>query len=610
MNHRDARSVDGIKVSEPKPLPADSAHRVSRRQHLLLTVLGTKPKAVRYALEGREVEAPLAALALLKLLPENDRPGRVLALCTPEAEQDSLPLLESELGNRIPVEALRVPAGDKQEHVNVFLEEVIGGIDSMYPDVELELTVDVTHGFRHFSFLTYVAVLYLVALRGVTVHGAYYGMLSPTGPCPFLDLRPLLELPRWVHALEVLEETGSTLPMARNLGDGRGGQPARRIARDLERISEAYLSALPLEAGWQARNVLDVVEQRRRPLHKLLDKEHRLPLSGKLLERLSEILEPFALNKAVTGAGWKRQVRLDRDELHRQSQIVDGLLERGNLATALRLMREWLVSWAVCQQTPDEDEWLNRCVRKRAEGALFAIRALALDGELHGRLKEEQRELGKFWNDLAEVRNAYAHHGMRSDDLVQGKKVEATRKRVLESWKYTFRSSPAISLSMGESFGRRVLVSPIGRRPGVLFSAVQAVREQRGEPALCLVICSHETRGMIAESLGRAGFTGNCKPLVLDDAFAGGVAEIKRIAKAAREHFIGPAEVFVNVTGGTTLMGLGAEKLAGKARSLACPVYRFGLIDRRPTQQQEVDPYQSGEPFWLDSLEGSDDDRD
>ena len=67
-------------------------------EHLPLTVLGRDPKPARYVLDGRESEARLAPLALL---PEEDRPNRVLALCTPEAEQDSLPLLEGALGVRL-----------------------------------------------------------------------------------------------------------------------------------------------------------------------------------------------------------------------------------------------------------------------------------------------------------------------------------------------------------------------------------------------------------------------------------------------------------------------------------------------------------------------------
>ena len=122
---------------------------------------------------------------------------------------------------------------------------------------------------------------------------------------------------------------------------------------------------------------------------------------------------------------------------------------------------------------------------------------------------------------------------------------------------------------------------------------------------MCLVICSRETEGMIHTASQRAGYAGEVKPLILEDPY-GGRAEIERLVEFARRSFVGAGEVFVNVTGGTTLMGLAAEALAGAARKLACPVRRFGLIDRRPPEQQDANPYQTGEPFWLDSTENGD----
>ena len=52
-------------------------------------------------------------------------------------------------------------------------------------------------------------------------------------------------------------------------------------------------------------------------------------------------------------------------------------------------------------------------------------------------------------------------------------------------------------------------------------------------------------------------------------------------------------------TGGTTLMGLAAQELESLARTFARPIQRFGLIDRRPSQEQVADPYRPGEAFWL-----------
>ena len=571
------------------------------RDHPLLTVLGRDPSLARYTLGDAESEARLAPIALFDLLPEEDRPDRILALCTPEAKRESWPLLEDALGTRCPIGAVDIPSGDKQTDIDTFLETVTGAVAG-----HVDLTVDVTHGFRHFSFLTYVSVLYLAALRGVKIRGAYYGLLNRNrdAPSPFLDLRPLLALPRWVHALEVLRETGSTLPMARILEDGPPRQPARDNARDLKRLSETYLSGLPLELGWQARNIR---MHRCKPLRKLLRDDHHLPLAGNVVEQVAKILEPLALNGVPAGPGWKRQVGISKPELDRQTRMIDALLARDSYATALRLMREWVVSWIVYRHALHKD-WLSRDVRGAAEGLLHAIRAIGSDPDLRDTLTEDQRALGRHWADLAEIRNAYAHHGMRGDDLVRDEKLKTTRARVLGFWNDTLRSCPTISLALGESPGHRVLVSPIGKRPGVLFSALHACRAggDGGDPALCLVVCSPETEGTIAEVLERADFAGKVVPLLVEDAFGGGAAGIRRLAKSARRHFIGAADVLVNVTGGTTLMGLAAEELAATARSLACPVRRFGLIDRRAPEQQDADPYRVGEPFWLDSDEDDD----
>ena len=183
-----------------------------------------------------------------------------------------------------------------------------------------------------FSFLTYIAVLYLAALREVRIRGAYYGLLRD-GLSPFLDLRPLLELPRWLHALEVLRDTGSTLPMAKAIGSGPQDAFAKKIVSDLSQFSDAYLSGLPLELGRQAHGIRN---QSRKPLKKRLEQAHRLPLAGEMVDRLAAILEPFALTESASGSGWKRQITLSEEELKRQARVIDDLLNRESFATRSR----------------------------------------------------------------------------------------------------------------------------------------------------------------------------------------------------------------------------------------------------------------------------------
>ena len=599
---------------------------MAKRKHLLLTVLGTAPKPACYALGDRRAEARLAPVALMELLPPEDRPDHVLALCTAQAMHGSWPLLEQALGAGCSTAAVEVPAGETQTDVDTFLSKVTTAITG-----NVDLTVDVTHGYRHFSFLTYVAVLYLAALRRVSVRGAYYGLLRPdpsgvnqdrseasSSPsegadaarnvteATFLDLRPLLALPRWLHALQVLGDTGSTTPMAEVLCDGSRNQSAGKIARELSRISEGYLSGLPVELG---RETHLFRKRSLRELKKLLRREHHLPLAGELVDRLDELLEPFALTAPVDGDGWKRHVVLSDDELKRQARVIDDLWRRDNIGTALGLMNEWTVSWAVWR-IGGGNGWLDRQVRCKVSHRLHAIAAVGRDSGVAGVLTNEQRALGSFWEELCELRNAYHHHGMRRGVVVsEGGKVRKQLDGIRGFWERTLRSCPDVSLSLGESHGGPVLVSPIGRRPGVLFSALHACRAagDGSDPAVCLVVCSSETEGLIAETVSHAEYSGPVEPLRLEDPY-GGRPEIDQVVKATRARFVGAGEVFVNVTGGTTLMGLVAEALADAARRLACPVRRFGLIDRRPPAQQDAEPYRAGDPFWLDSAKDDDDD--
>lgn len=572
------------------------------RQRLLLTVLGRNPKEACYALGEKRVKDQLAPLALIELLAEAERPDRVVALCTPEARAESLPLLEAGLLNRCEVDPIDVPAGDTQEDVKRYLSIAAGPIPA---DPGIELTADVTHGYRHFSYLTYLAVLYLVGLRGIRLRGAYYGLLRPGEPSPFLDLGPLLALPRWFHALEVLRETGSALPMAAAIGEGDRNHSARTISRELSQISESYLSGLPLELGRHARQFC---KNRMKPLKRLLDAEHHLPLAAEMADRLREILEPFALTEDSSGDAWKKHVALAEPELDREARVIDDLFQRGNIAAALGLLNEWTVSWVAWRQGMT-NKWLDYAGGRRSAGSLLgAMGKVGDDPDLSHLLSEDQRNLGAFWRGLCDLRNAYHHHGMRPQVLVGNMQVQEKLDRVRDYWKTVLRARPAFPLSFGESSGHRVLVSPVGKRPGVLFSAIHACREGgQALPSRCLVICSPETEDLIAEASRNAGFRGEVERLRLDDPF-GGRPEIERVAKAARPHLLGAGEVLVNVTGGTTLMGLAAEKVADAARQLARPVRRFGLIDRRPPADQDADPFQVGEPFWLDPTEEADGD--
>lgn len=564
--------------------------------HILLTVLGKEAKDAEYVLEGRSRQARLAPVALFNLVPSGDRPTCVYALCTREASQTAWPVLQQALEGQVRVESIPIPSGDEQEDVDGFLRAVVAAVPE-----QATITVDVTHGYRHFSFLMFVGALYLVALRRVRVRAIYYGLLrsSHQGPSPFIDLSRLLHLTQWIHALRVFQETGSALAMS-ELIYSEGSQTLEKVSRELREISQAHSAGLPLEFGRAAEQFL---QERPKALRKALRDNHKLPLAEEVVGKIEDLLKPLSLPLLDRSAGWKGKLHLDQAELLRQAKLIDNLLDREMLPAAMGLLREWTVSWAEWLRGQGKD-WLSRTARSSAESALGAMTALAEAPSLRGDLTAEQQELARFWKELRDLRNTLHHHAMREEPFF-GRYSQSKRRLevVRHYWNAQLRSIPRIDLEVGPKRFRTLLVSPLGNTPGVLFSAVGVCLQAAKGCDACLVICSAETEPRRVEALKRAGFEveeDNARITRFRDPY-GGLEEMDQLLADTLRFMLDADQLLVNVTGGTTLMGLLAEKIADQALAMALPVRRFGLIDRRPREQQFTEPYQQSEVYWLDN---------
>ncbi len=415
--------------------------------HVLLTVLGIKAQEAEYALGERRFRAKLAPIALYELLTPEERPSVVLALCTPQADAQTWPILEAELAGRVSLEKVQVSDGATQGDMEAFLRAIVEAASKFQG---AKLTVDVTHGFRHFSFLMYVAALYLAALKTVRIHRAVYGLLQQTeGPSPFLDLAPLLEFPLWVHAIQVLGETGSAVPIA-NLMESRcspKSEEAQAIVAGLHEVSHAYTSGLPLELGFAAHTL----QAREAAIARLLEQDCRLPLAGALTQQLLDPLRRFALAPGPNSRNPKRGLNLDEAELRRQARLVDELLERGNLAVALGLMLEWILSWLILRSDDAHlrEHWLNyHAARKQIVEAIEGSetssdeapaqvrKASDVPAQLKQRIRLVLQEEAIPWKKLKELRNTYHHHGMREENLSLGDaKTREQLQEVRTSWK-------------------------------------------------------------------------------------------------------------------------------------------------------------------------------
>lgn len=554
---------------------------------LLLTGLGLRPNPGQYRLGEITCEASFSPSALCRLLPES--PHRVLVFCTADARVGIFPKLQDELRDFVPVEPVDVPPGVEPDDLDQFLQTMVSMVDESGAE---RILLDLTQGPRHFSLLLYMGASYLQTLKRTTVEAAYY-CFENFSPRPFFDLRQLLVLPAWIHAIENFTTSFDMIPMA-TLVKASGQSLA---ARDLPLLTEAFHSGLPVELGFYAGRLVD---DGLRSFARTLCKDHALPLSQELIERLRDQLEKYRLPRNSVPGNWKATLQLNRDELERQARIVDDLLGHNNLRSALALMREWVISWVLFQDGQTAS-WLDSGkLRERVSRRLSALMRINQDRSLRTKLAAEQGKLAEFWKDLIDLRNSLAHHGMRRQVVSSNDPDFAARlERVRDYWRGTLRAMPAISLHIQPLRYRRLLVSPIGERPGVLYSAVLAAGADGTPPDAVMAICSARSEQFVQEALEHAGGPPVTIRLRLDDPFAG-LEERKRILAEARPHLLESEHVVVNITGGTTLMGLLAETITAEARSLGIPVRRFGLIDRRPPQEQTSNPYVAGEPLWLE----------
>ena len=580
------------------------------KRHILLTALGAQSRMTRYSLDGMTAEAELAPLALMQCLPESDRPNRVVALVTTGAKNSTWETFCAAVRSLTGIEAelVEIPDGRNAQEIRQIIERAA----EKFSD-KAHLTLDVTQGFRHFPFVLYALALYLTSLRGITLRGAYYGMVEgPDDPKPIVDLKPLLELPEWFHAVRVFRETGSTSPLAlllkplgiamRRDAQAAGNLPmlhrtaswAEKLQEQLQSVAFACESAMPLELGKAA--TLICISLSELPG----DVSDRLPLSSSLIDSIESALHPLKFTAPPTWSGeWKTKMINDQPELKRQAKLIDIYLDREQFPLAFGLMAEWVVSFLM-KEAGEQKSWLvfqakSGPDRRSAASRIGALSKATESGADSGiELSELQREWGVFWSQLTTLRNTLHHHGMRTQAMESAPSMVDTVRSFWNRIKTQDVALPGLGGGKGT-----LLISAVGNRPGVLFSALLKTR-----PDQALVICSQQSVVAIDEAVRRSRFTGPIHQVRLNDPF-GGFDESKRIRAEANETLLYADRIVANLTGGTTLMGLMVQNLVETGSRLNRPFRRFALIDRRPARGQDENPWVESEHYWIDGLEGN-----
>ncbi len=494
------------------------------------------------------------------------------------------------LGLDISVEPVSVPSL-RTGHLDEIIWAVEEGVG-----VGTRLLVDVTQGLRHVQLGMLALTLYLAALRPRTeLAGIYYGAHElrghgdwPKDVAPLLRLDALLDAFEWYAALRMAREAGNFRVFTRLLNSqvgrafrlGRGGEPPYDLGRlnhPLESLSHALGAGLPLEVGMAAARAEALA-------HTALREARRqsVPLGRLALEALLDTTVGLASQQDSADKGDRV---LDRAELERQLNLGARYAEWHREAAATRVLREWLVNWALWARGESEG-WLDVGRRNAAAHALGVLSERAKEGLAD----EAQRQVGSLWGKVSKRRNTLAHGGFSSELIRED--PHSVRQWLNEAHALLDASWPDVPRA-----DHTVLFTPLGLSPGVLYSALLHCR-----PAEVWVFTSEQGRALAGEAFERAGF-GGISHLVEVDPFAFGALPWKQdegLAVRLREAVGAATEIVVNITGGTTALQYLVERAADFARRITdLPVERIALVDRRRPEEQRREPYVLGELLRL-----------
>src|SRR5690606_17362680 len=109
-----------------------------------------------------------------------------------------------------------------------------------------------------------------------------------------------------------------------------------------------------------------------------------------------------------------------------------------------------------------------------------------------------QAILGRVWQEVPEIRNTLAHAGMREEEVNLAKPEEKARE-LLERCQDVLKAV-AEPLPWPLPQQGRLVITPLGLKPGPLFTACRGLR-----PARLVIVTSRQAMGQIEETLRVAG---------------------------------------------------------------------------------------------------------
>lgn len=303
---------------------------------------------------------------------ENERYELLEAEDRGEVNQDILtrvaPVMEKSVG--IPVIPRLIPYGkDTQQQFNI-----LSTINETIPGSNTTVSFDLTHGFRHLGMIGFLSAFMLEKVKNVKVKSLWYGALDMTSEeiTPVIKLEGLVQVRKWIEALDIFESSGDYGGVARLL-------EVDEVPSDMTRLLEdaAYYESI--------NNIFDA----RRKLESFLPVlNERLPgATGLFQNRLKKRLQ-WVTHKSLTG---------------HQQELAKLFLQRKDFVRAAIFGWESLIT----QHSEEAEEYLSVSERNDVVSCLH---------DRINNLPHENDERKAFYN-LKAIRNTLAHGGEPSKKI-------------------------------------------------------------------------------------------------------------------------------------------------------------------------------------------------
>jgi len=528
---------------------------------------------------SNSAENTIFPLSLIKYYKEQnpDEPLSIFFLLTKGAKenenwQKSQPVLEKwkeELG--ISYDTIDAPDDvESSEATLQLVKSMIGVLESGD-----EVILDVTHCFRDIPLTALVAALYIKEALNVSVQ-ILYGKLDSKKTADgkeinntyCKDITYVTQLTEWLYAARIFREYGYSKELGK-LTDQRNRSiyANENLINKPTRLSSMRLSLQSLTDSLRLGSIKRVRENVRKFLAQV---EKESTFSQEIHEYVPELelLMPSIIQRykmVDTGAS---SFVLDEREIATERELMKFYLDTRDIGMALRLAREYMINIALYKE---------------------GLANFVFD-------KDKREEVSRFLDEsdsLRKARNHIAHFGFNDlDNLTDVNTIAEHLKKLIDTdidelYNEIKKNKEALEASS------YAVVSSLGLTEGALYTILNHYN-----PNLLIVVTSKEGEKILPNILEKTQFKGECHVVNVEDPHTG-KDEIDRVSNEVTRYLEDTRKVVINLTGGTTLLNYMLLKAGNEARH-GKTIKTVLAVDKRPYEEQKVNPYVVGEVVELD----------